>query len=84
MNCNGINETLQIEIWDASGDHQYENCWKALMADAAGVMLVYNPDAPSQDQQIGDWFDYFVRKNGLKDEQCVVIAHRSNPTNAVD
>ena len=39
-------------------------------------MLVYNPDAPAQDQQIGDWFDFFVKKNNLKDEQCMVFAHR--------
>jgi hypothetical protein len=43
------------------------------MADSDGILLVYNPDAPSQDQQIMDWFEFFVRKNGLKDEQCVVL-----------
>jgi hypothetical protein len=46
------------------------------MHEADGVILVYNPDSPGQDQQIGDWFDFFVRKNGLKDEQCLVFAHR--------
>ena len=51
------------------------------MADADGVVLVYNPDAASQDQQISDWFEYFVRKNNLKDQQCIVFAHRvSNST----
>ena len=38
---------------------------------------MYNPDAPAQDQQIGDWFDFFVKKNNLKDEQCMVFAHRA-------
>ena len=46
------------------------------MVFLAGVLLVYNPDAPAQDQQIGDWFDFFVKKNNLKDEQCMVFAHR--------
>lgn len=46
------------------------------MADTDGVILVYNPDAPAQDQQISDWFDFFVKKNGLKDEQCMIFAHR--------
>lgn len=66
-----------IELWDASGDHTYESCWKAIMNEADGVVLVYNPDAPSQDQQLNDWFDFFVRKNGLRDEQCLIFAHRS-------
>ena len=46
------------------------------MHEADGVILIYNPDSPGQDQQIGDWYDFFVRKNGLKDEQCLVFAHR--------
>jgi intraflagellar transport protein 22 len=51
------------------------------MNESDGVLLVYNPDAPSQDQQIGDWFEFFVRKNNLRDEQCMVFAHRSNSSN---
>jgi small GTP-binding protein len=64
---------INVELWDASGDTSFEGCWRAIMADSDGVLLVYNPDAPSQDQQIMDWFEFFVRKNGLKDEQCVVL-----------
>lgn len=60
---------------------RYENCWKAIMAYADGVILVYNPDAPSQNQQLGDWFDFFVKKNGLRDEQCLIFAHRSGSGN---
>jgi Rab-like protein 5 len=46
----GVPETLNIMLWDSSGDHKYENCWKAVMNETDGVVLVYNPDAPSQDQ----------------------------------
>jgi hypothetical protein len=49
-----------------------------IKADSDGVILVYNPDAPAQDQQIGDWFEFFVKKNGLKEEQCMIFAHRGN------
>lgn len=38
---------------------------------------MYNPDAPAQDQQIGNWFEFFVKNNNLKDEQCMVFAHRA-------
>jgi len=61
--------------------YRYEGCWRAIMADADGVVLVYNPDAPSQDEQLLDWFDFFVKKNGLKDEQCMIFAHRSADSN---
>jgi intraflagellar transport protein 22 len=67
---------VKIELWDSSGDHQYESCWRGIMSEADGVVLIYNPDAPGQDQQIHDWFDFFVRKNGLSDQQCMIFAHR--------
>ena len=65
-----------IEIWDSSGDHSYESCWAAIMNDADAVLLVYNPEAAGQDQQLGDWYEYFVKRNGLRDEQCLIFAHR--------
>lgn len=50
------------------------------MHEADGVIIIYNPDAPSQDQQLLDWFEFFVKKNSLKEEQCLIFAHRVNPT----
>ena len=47
------------------------------MANADGIILVYNPEAPAQDQQLTDWFEFFVRKNGLKDEQCMIFANKA-------
>jgi Rab-like protein 5 len=77
----GVADQVSVELWDASGDHAYENCWKAIMQDAVGIILVYNPEGPGQDQQLGDWFEFFVRKNGLKDEQCIAIALRTTENN---
>ena len=71
-------ENVSIELWDASGDHNYETCWRGIMADSDAVILVFNPDTPGQDQQIGDWFEFFVKKNGLRDDQCMIFAHRGN------
>lgn len=76
MQVAGVKEDVSIELWDMSGDHLYDSCWKAIMLNADGVLLVYNPAAPAQDQQISDWFEYFVRRNGLRDDQCIVFAHR--------
>jgi intraflagellar transport protein 22 len=77
MTLRGVSDDINIELWDCSGDHQYESCWKAIMHESDGVVLMYNPDVAGQDQQLGDWFDYFVRRNGLKDEQSMVFAHRT-------
>ena len=71
-----------IELWDSSGDHSYESCWGAIMNEADAVLLIYNPDAPSQDSQLGDWYDYFVKRNGLRDDQCLIFAHRLSNSNS--
>ena len=48
------------------------------MAYTDGVILVYDPDAAGQDQQLTLWYDFFVKRNGLRDEQCLIFAHRGN------
>ena len=60
---------------------RYESGWRAVMAYTDGVILVYDPDSPGQDQQLTLWYDFFVKRNGLRDEQCLIFAHRANSTN---
>lgn len=50
------------------------------MAYTDGVILVYDPDSAGQDQQLTLWYDFFVKRNGLRDEQCLIFAHRGNST----
>ena len=33
----------------------YESCWPAILADAHGVVLVYNPDKPAHEQEVALW-----------------------------
>lgn len=56
---------------------RFESGWKAVLAYTDGVILVYDPDSAGQDQQLSLWFDYFVKRNGLRDEQCLIFAHRT-------
>jgi hypothetical protein len=48
------------------------------MAYTDGVILVYDPDSAGQDQQLSLWYDFFVKRNGLRDEQCLIFAHRNS------
>jgi len=38
---------VAVELWDVAGDQSYEATWPAVMKDADGVLLVYNPEAPA-------------------------------------
>jgi len=45
-------QRVTVELWDASGDSKFSKCWPAIKKDAAGVVLVYNPEKPNSDQEL--------------------------------
>lgn len=55
----------------------YEACWPAIMKDVRGVILVYNPDVPSHEPEVGIWFDHFVKGAHLQPDCVLGIVHRS-------
>ena len=67
----------EIELWDCSGDRDYENCWPAAMHGAHGLILFYN-----QGQLEGEEVESFHRKFagpiGLKEYQCLLIANKKS------
>ena len=66
-----------LQLWDSSGDHSYEGTWPAIINDANGVILVYNPAKAVQEQEASIWYDTFVKGSGLTDDQCLVILQTS-------
>lgn len=73
-----ILERDSVEVWDISGSTDYESCWPAIMKDTNGVILVYNPENEGHVSETATWYEYFVKKNGLSDDQCVVFAFAPN------
>uniref|UniRef100_A0A3Q3WDJ1 Intraflagellar transport protein 22 homolog n=1 Tax=Mola mola TaxID=94237 RepID=A0A3Q3WDJ1_MOLML len=71
----GDKANSEIELWDCSGDFKFESCWPALMKDASGVVIIFNPDVPSHLKEIETWHSMFVSSQGLQDSQCLLIAH---------
>ncbi|RLN49706.1 hypothetical protein BBJ28_00005035 [Nothophytophthora sp. Chile5] len=62
-----------VELWDVSGDqkyalfraallglYSYEACWPAVMKDADGVILVYNPESHVHESEALLWFVVFT------------------------
>uniref|UniRef100_A0A8C2EC71 Intraflagellar transport 22 homolog (Chlamydomonas) n=1 Tax=Cyprinus carpio TaxID=7962 RepID=A0A8C2EC71_CYPCA len=69
------NSTCEVELWDCAGDFKFESCWPALMKDASGVVIVFNPDVPSHLKEVETWHSTFISSQGLQDAQCLLIAH---------
>lgn len=71
----GRGQMAAVQIWDVAGNQSFENCWPAIMADVDGVVLVYDPGNPSQEQEIGMWYDYFVRNTDTPDDRVMAYVH---------
>uniref|UniRef100_A0A914RCH6 Uncharacterized protein n=1 Tax=Parascaris equorum TaxID=6256 RepID=A0A914RCH6_PAREQ len=58
LELKGERVDAEIELWDCSGDRQYEKCWPAIRRDTHGVILVCRPDKDDA-QSLLLWFLYF-------------------------
>nr|ACO09946.1 Rab-like protein 5 [Osmerus mordax] len=67
--------SCEVELWDCAGDFRFESCWPALMKDANGVIIVFNPDVPNHLKEVETWYSMFIASQGLQDNQCLLMAH---------
>ena len=74
----GGERKIEVEVWDCSGNTKYESGWPATQKDADGVILVYNPENPNHTAEVETWYEWFIAKGGLKQEQCLVFANDRN------
>jgi len=74
---------MSVELWDTSGDRQYESCWPAILRDAQGVVLVYDPTIKEQEKEIEVWYKSFAVSLGLKPEQHLLFAHQQSAVGRV-
>ncbi|XP_065055513.1 intraflagellar transport protein 22 homolog [Rhopilema esculentum] len=71
----GRSANVEVELWDCSGNHKFENCWPAIQKDTNGVVFVLNPEKSDQVKDLDNWYLHFVRQQGIKDSQCMVFVH---------
>ncbi|GAQ79275.1 hypothetical protein KFL_000270340 [Klebsormidium nitens] len=72
---------FSIQLWDCSGDSEFQPCWPALQRGAHGLILVRNAEASleEQEKQLENWYKVFATPNRLKASQCVIVnVSRSN------
>jgi len=69
--------SAQVQLWDCSGDRQYESCWPAILSNAQGVILVYDPTIKEQEKDIELWYKTYTSRLGLKDDQILCFAHQA-------
>eukprot|EP00928_Gymnodinium_smaydae_P062686 TRINITY_DN46496_c0_g1_i1.p1 TRINITY_DN46496_c0_g1~~TRINITY_DN46496_c0_g1_i1.p1 ORF type:complete len:224 (-),score=54.71 TRINITY_DN46496_c0_g1_i1:218-805(-) len=62
-----------VELWDCAGDTKLQKLWPAIKKDAVGVVLVYNPEMPNQEQEIEQWYGWFPRALNMAPAQILVL-----------
>ena len=77
----GSGEMVPIELWDVSGEHNYENCWPAICKDTTAVVIMYNPANKSHEQEVALWHEWFCKNQGISDDRCLVFAHHESGSN---
>eukprot|EP01012_Entosiphon_sulcatum_P034163 TRINITY_DN43285_c0_g1_i1.p1 TRINITY_DN43285_c0_g1~~TRINITY_DN43285_c0_g1_i1.p1 ORF type:complete len:206 (-),score=44.15 TRINITY_DN43285_c0_g1_i1:50-667(-) len=68
-----------VELWDVSGSPRYTSCWPAIMKDVGGIIFVFNPEMKNQERDLENWHQHFAIANKVKDQCCLVLAHKSTP-----
>ncbi|XP_003702136.3 intraflagellar transport protein 22 homolog [Megachile rotundata] len=67
--------TKDIELWDCSGDHKFENCWPAIRKDLHGVILVYSERSNDCLKVLQQLYDYFIDQIKLGPDKCVIFCY---------
>ena len=74
LNVNNRMSKADVELWDVSGNHGFEQSWPALARDAHGAVFVFDPRSDQQARELEIFHAHFAEKAGLTDSQCIVLA----------
>lgn len=80
----GGNQSASIDVvlWDCSGAHRFEFCWPSMQRDANGIVFVYDPENSKQLKDLESWHLHFAKSIGVKDKQCMIMAHQKPKVSA--
>lgn len=71
---NNRNSKADIELWDCSGNHKFQNTWPALIWELHGLVFVFNPEEEGHGRELDFFYDQFVKKSDIQDSHCLVLA----------
>lgn len=72
----GTEASVQIELWDCSGDLRFEKCWSAFRKNLNGIIFVFDGENGFADMEI--WVKNFAHRTGVPIANCVAFGHFKN------
>lgn len=67
-------DRVKIQLWDCSGNSQYQGFWNVLAKDLDGILLVLDSSKPEQEKDLEQFYMSFAQPNDLTTKQCMVMA----------
>ena len=49
-------QSISVELWDVSGDRQYEGAWPAIKHGGLGVVYVYDATKVGEEKDLDQWY----------------------------
>uniref|UniRef100_A0A8R1XTZ1 Uncharacterized protein n=1 Tax=Onchocerca volvulus TaxID=6282 RepID=A0A8R1XTZ1_ONCVO len=77
LELNGERVEAEVELWDCSGDKQYERCWPAIRCNTDGVILVCKSDQDSGSALL-PWYEEFVQRGNIDPSLVLVLLHTTS------
>ena len=60
-----------VELWDTSGDLEYEKCWPAILKGAQGIVFCYNPKNANTEKDMEFFINNFAKSAKILPKQCM-------------
>lgn len=98
LNIKGRQVHAEVELWDCGSSGNVESCWPIFGKDVNGLLFIFNKEleigadstsslvsaeAQSHQKHLENLYNYFVRKEGVRDSQCLIV-NQKKPKNDDD
>lgn len=70
-----LDKSVIIELWDVSGNIQYESTWFAIQKNTDGILIVQNADRLTQKEEVKGWINNFVDKAKIPHFKCLGLGN---------
>lgn len=67
-------DRVKVQLWDCSGNPQFQSYWNILAKDLDGILLVLDSSKPDQEKDLENFYMAFAQPNDLTTKQCMVLA----------
>ena len=64
-----------VELWDCSGDLEYEKCWPAIQKGTQGIIFVYNPKNQNCEKDMEFFINNFAKASKVLPKQWMAYSH---------